>query len=81
LGDDGITYTLGEDDWMKSALRPESGAQNIADRLTELGSYVAFVRKDLALQVGCCCIVLNLRSLIQGTQHDPSESANYAKTS
>jgi hypothetical protein len=68
LGDDGRVYVLQSQDWKTDEfkLSPENGSDRIADKLAELGSYVAFVRKDIALQIGACCIVINLRAILAG---------------
>lgn len=68
LGDDGRVYVLESQNWRVDAfkLNPETGSDRIAEKLADLGSYVAFVRKDIALQVGACCTVVNLRAILAG---------------
>jgi len=68
VSDTGQIYKLDKDEWQqdKYLLKDDPGAVGIVNQLTTFGSYVAFVKKDLALKIGACCTVVNLRSILKG---------------
>jgi len=68
VSDDGNIYKLNKDDWQKKEflLDPNTGTTGIVDQLTTFGSYVAFVDKSLAIGIGACCTVVNLRAILRG---------------
>jgi hypothetical protein len=68
VSDDGKIYKLDQDEWQqaKYELKDDPGAAGIVNQLTTFGSYVAFVQKNLALKIGACCTVVNLRSILKG---------------
>ncbi len=68
VSDDGAIYKLLKDDWQqeKFRMKDDAGTTGIVNQLEAFGSYLAFVNKNLALAVGCCCTVVNLRSVLKG---------------
>ncbi len=68
VSDDGYIYKLDQKEWQKEEyrLKDDPGAAGIVNQLTTFGSYVAFVQKNLALRIGACCTVVNLRSILKG---------------
>jgi hypothetical protein len=81
LGDDGRVYVLESQTWRvdEFKLNPETGSDRIAEKLAELGSYVAFVRKDIALQIGACCTVVNLRGILAGQNTETTSTTQTGK--
>jgi hypothetical protein len=73
VSDNGMVYKLDRDVWQRDEylLEDEPGAAGIVNQLTVFGSYVAFVKKDLALAIGACCTVVNLRSILRGEGIEP----------
>jgi hypothetical protein len=86
VSDDGKIYKLERDAWQRPEfeLTKDPGAAGIVNQLTTFGSYVAFVRKDIALAIGACCTVVNLRSILKGAgvaEQPPEQERPYAQAS
>jgi len=75
VSDNGEIYKLLKDDWQKEEyrLKEDAGTTGIVNQLEAFGSYLAFVNKNLALAIGCCCTVVNLRAVLKGADISPQE--------
>jgi len=69
VSDDDKVYRLNKGDWQKPEFilgSEDPGSLGIVKQLTAFGSYLAFVDKNLAIGIGACCAVVNLRSVLKG---------------
>jgi hypothetical protein len=79
VSDDDRIYRLDKSVWQREEylLQKDPGSVGIVNQLTAFGSYLAFVDKNLAIGIGACCAVVNLRSVLKGAGVEKQPTAPY----
>jgi hypothetical protein len=65
VGDDGNLYKLTRGQWMQNPLLPTDPAAGVAGQLKEYGTYLAYVRTDIAVGAGYACTLVNLNAVLK----------------
>ncbi|HEY5959322.1 MAG TPA: hypothetical protein VIV60_22345 [Polyangiaceae bacterium] len=74
IGDDNKYYKLDRNVWQNpSYIVADPAEVTIIERLKQFGTYLAYVRDDIAVGAGVYCTVVNLQSILRNNA-DPGQS-------
>ena len=80
VGENGKLYKLTGDQWIKDEnIVTDQGEAGLVNQLVEFGTYLAFIRDDIAVGAGFNCTLVNLKAILQDNPHAEEKSRNYAK--